>query len=332
MAKIEQLKQHQHEQQRLALLALLADRPRPTGQCPSDETLAAFVDGKLGQAEVGVCLAHLADCEHCMQIWLQLDHHWHSLGQDDKDADRRPFFARPKVLATAGSLLAVAASIAVFITITTRMDQGLLLHQRLDQIPSTATLPQERGEEKLTAEPAPPAPATSTQPAKPQPAATSVKPMKKADLSVPQEAVFAQKRREKGEKMSEQEASKMLGAESTHRDRNFLAREAGTALVPATTAQAPEPTPMDEAATPGPMNLETWEEELRLACEQPPTTKFPARFMDQGRRLLKDQTLEHGQQALVKSLLEQLERDEAPGQSCPRILKLLEHKKPAVKQ
>jgi hypothetical protein len=118
MGKITKLKHAQHQQQRLAFLALIADRPQPESECLDNETLAALVEGRLDRATTDACMAHLADCEACLTLWMRLDTYWQNQQKTNRPTTLHRFLSKPKVLAATGSLLAVAASVAVFVQIT----------------------------------------------------------------------------------------------------------------------------------------------------------------------------------------------------------------------
>ncbi len=324
MGTIKQLSHHKQEQQRLALLALLADRPRPSGQCLSDATLAALVEGKLGKDEVEACLVHLAQCEQCMQLWLQLDQHRQGHRQQDREGKRLRFLSRPKVLTAAGSLLAVAASIAVFVTITTRMDQSLVIQQPLHQAPTTEAMQEEGSEQEKAMEPLP-EPAASQQQVQGAPTTTRDR---------AEDGVFSSLQHELGEqralerKKSAQKAGKASGSSSVGSGRSVLAQKAEIASGANSASRIQAPAQLDEAERAIQIDLDTWKEKLRAACEQSPATQLPARFARQGEQLLYGETLDPAQRVLVKKLLAHIARTGTPVESCRRILKLLDPPKP----
>lgn len=330
MGKIKQLSQHQQEQQRLALLALLADRPRPSAQCLSDATLAALVEGNLGKDEVEACLAHLAECEQCMQLWLQVDHYWQNHRRRTREGERLRFFSRPKVLTVTGSLLAVAASIAVFVTITTRMDHSLVVQQPLPQSPTAEAMREDRIEREQPVEPLPMPAGSQRQTQGPQTTTRDLagNPL----LAPPQHGLVGQQRMEIERKKNAQKMSHLSRSEEADSGRNFLAQKAETASIPHRILRAQAPAPLDGTGIARQSELETWKEELRTACEQSPATQLPARFTEQGKKLLVDGTIDPEQQILVQSLLAQIARDDTPAQSCRQIIALLDPKKHKEKQ
>jgi predicted anti-sigma-YlaC factor YlaD len=48
--------------------------PTAQGHCPTDEELAAFLDGMLSESERARVVAHLADCESCYEIFAGVVH------------------------------------------------------------------------------------------------------------------------------------------------------------------------------------------------------------------------------------------------------------------
>jgi hypothetical protein len=47
---------------------------RPSGNCPSDEELAAYIDGVLGKEEAARIAEHLASCENCFEVYSETVH------------------------------------------------------------------------------------------------------------------------------------------------------------------------------------------------------------------------------------------------------------------
>jgi hypothetical protein len=112
MARIDRLTQQRERRNRLALLAL-SGKTSPPSPCPGEEVLACLVEGKLSPQEAASCREHLAGCEACYQVWLQLDH----LHAQRRPGSILPFAVRPRLLAVAGSLLAAAASVVLIINV-----------------------------------------------------------------------------------------------------------------------------------------------------------------------------------------------------------------------
>lgn len=112
------MEQQREADRRLALLALVSEQPEPCGACLEPEELSALIEGRLTPEQIEPCLTHLAGCERCYALWLRLDREWRGqTGRSNRNTLRR-LISRPRVLAAAGSLLAAAASIAVFLNIT----------------------------------------------------------------------------------------------------------------------------------------------------------------------------------------------------------------------
>ena len=118
------MEQQREADRRLALLALVSEQPEPCGACLEPEELSALIEGRLTPEQIEPCLTHLAGCERCYALWLRLDREWRGqTGRSNRNTLRR-LISRPRFLAAAGSLLAAAASIAVFLNITA--DHGAL--------------------------------------------------------------------------------------------------------------------------------------------------------------------------------------------------------------
>ena len=171
MAKITELEKKRTAERRLALLVLTGEQPQASGSCLDLEELAALVEGKLAPEQVEPCLDHLAGCEHCYALWRQLDREWQEqAGKSGRNTLRR-LIRRPRFLATAGSLLAAAASIAVFLNITTQADRHTLM--RLPEQPvqeQVLPAPAAESANKLATEKglAPPPPPASMSPSQTQ--------------------------------------------------------------------------------------------------------------------------------------------------------------------
>jgi hypothetical protein len=61
----------QEEENRIALLGLIATESEKAGACPSDETLATFLEGKLTGKARQAMLAHLNHCPSCYYHWSE---------------------------------------------------------------------------------------------------------------------------------------------------------------------------------------------------------------------------------------------------------------------
>ncbi len=93
----------------VSLLTLALDKGAGT-RCPSAEYLASFLDGKCSAEEKKRVLNHLADCDHCYTLWYSLK----TVSRKKKAGGKIYFLTRPKNLAFAGSALAIAASVVIF--------------------------------------------------------------------------------------------------------------------------------------------------------------------------------------------------------------------------
>ena len=91
---------------RLALLVLSGDQPAPATPCPEPAELAALVEGRLEPAREETCLAHLAGCDRCCALWLQLDRHRQEQAATGARGRLLRLVGRPRALTVAGSLLA----------------------------------------------------------------------------------------------------------------------------------------------------------------------------------------------------------------------------------
>lgn len=49
-------------------------KSRPSGNCPSDVELAAYIDGVLGKEEAARVTEHLASCERCFEVYTETVH------------------------------------------------------------------------------------------------------------------------------------------------------------------------------------------------------------------------------------------------------------------
>lgn len=160
-----EMDQQREADRRLAMLALVSEQPEPCGACLEPEELSALIEGRLTPEQIEPCLTHLAGCERCYALWLRLDREWRGqTGRSNRNTLRR-VISRPRFLAAAGSLLAAAASIAVFLNIT--VDHGTLPHlpekaaqKQALSMPALKTTEQVAPEQEA---PAPPAAASSLQ-------------------------------------------------------------------------------------------------------------------------------------------------------------------------
>lgn len=157
------MEQQREADRQLALLALVSEQPEPCGACLEPEELSALIEGRLTPEQIEPCLTHLAGCERCYALWLRLDREWRGqTGRSNRNTLRR-LISRPRVLAAAGSLLAAAASIAVFLNITAD-------HGALPRLPEKAaqeqalSMPALKTTEQVTPEQEAPAPPAASSP------------------------------------------------------------------------------------------------------------------------------------------------------------------------
>jgi hypothetical protein len=96
------------EERRAILTALAATEPTLKSDCPSDQTLAAFIDNRSDSKQRNIILDHLDACPDCYEKWLSAA----EILADEKKVPvrfwKRPLFSIP---------LAVAAGLAVFIVL-----------------------------------------------------------------------------------------------------------------------------------------------------------------------------------------------------------------------
>lgn len=330
MAKIEEFEQYKAHQRRLALLALLADQPKTTTACLEDEQLASLVEGTLLQEEAEQCMVHLAQCDRCSGLWVQLDQEWQRQEKVEQRNKRRKLQKRPRPFTVVGSLLAAAASVAVFVTITTRVDRKLS---------HPLTTPPARQQELAAVAPAPSEEKDALQESVP----ASVEPQKQelaavtdntaapaaasqlmADRAVNEEQAEAKKKESVAQPSAPNQAPLLASGSA-----NVAEKEGG----PATLAAAPEPMPpmAKPAAVPpqptvggaAPLSVVTWQELLRRDCSQPPSAEQLAALAVQGRQMFASEALDAEGRQRVTTLLEVLERQEEVELRCKAILELL---------
>ncbi|MDM8543750.1 hypothetical protein QUF90_21965 [Desulfococcaceae bacterium HSG9] len=96
------------EERKAVLTVLATTEPTLKSDCPSDQTLAAFIDKRLNAEQRSTVLDHLDACPDCYEKWLSAA----EILADEKKTPvrfwKRPFFSVP---------LAVAAGLAVFIVL-----------------------------------------------------------------------------------------------------------------------------------------------------------------------------------------------------------------------
>ena len=312
------LEAQREQERRLALLAL-AGGSKPAGPCPDAETLAALVEGRLAPEQLDACLGHLAGCDACTALWLQLDQEWRqSTGKPRSKL--RQFLARPRVLAAAGSLLGAAASIAVFLNLTLQADRHDLLRlpeqsarEQMRPAPAPQSIEQTTGANETAERPAEPA-----APAQEPPPATPMETMTQGAASGKKVEREAATRKQKAAENKAtplvapaaktvkptEEAQDAAGRMKPAREK-AIAGSAEPASVPQEAAMQTipaAPAPATPAITSIP-SLEDWRRTLRHDCRGQADRQQFVRLQAQGQALLR-----HKGHALAQADRLQLER------------------------
>jgi hypothetical protein len=361
MAETIELAKKREAERRLALLALAGEQPESSGSCLDPEELAALIEGRLEPEQVEPCLAHLAGCEHCYALWLQLDREWQEQAGKSGRNRLQKLISRPPFLAAAGSLLAAAASIAVFLSITTQADRHTLM--RLPEQPvqeQVSPAPSAESANKLAAEdglaPSPPPASMSPSqhskeqaatPATPPPESSKKKALKQTarDTSEAQEAagaaqppLRAAKREEKGAQAPIESATPVGGSTPAKADimedkkeqeaRSLPEKRAAAptaspqAALRATGGAAPSPAPVAQSAPP--LTLAEWQTRIREGCQEQPGADFMATISQQGRQLLRESTALHKQERQqIERLLAVLGKQQPAEYQCRALLDIL---------
>lgn len=361
MAEITDLERKKAEERRLALLVLAGGQPPPEGACLAPEEMAALVEGTLPPERAEASLAHLADCEHCYTLWRELDREWREQAEKSGRGTVLRLIGRPRFLTAVGSLLAAAASIAVFLNLTTEVDR-----HSLTRLPEASV--QERAVPAPAAEPGPtrpsdkglPPPASSLTPA--QPHTFTAKEQTTAPAAPPSESRKKQAADRRIEDQSRVDgAAKALhaptkevkrGTEETqlpvektkqmvkqapasadrveeHREREEANRQETTtaaaapeAAARATAAAPPPPAPMAGGAEP--LTVAGWQERLRAGCQHRPDAAFLAMLNEQGKRLLRQPAgLQTDERRRIERILAVLGSQHSPEQRCRAALEIL---------
>lgn len=345
MAETIELAKKREAERRLALLALAGEQPEPSGSCLDPEELAALIEGRLEPEQVEPCLAHLAGCEHCYALWLQLDREWQEQAGKSGRNRLQKLISRPHFLAAAGSLLAAAASIAVFLNITTQVDRQALT--RLPKQPVQEQIlsgPVTESSGKTVAEQgiAPPPPAAAIHPSEQSrmkeqaaaPARTDRNESGALDAAVPaqppgmaakREQRVAQAPAEVGESVpvnadmmadkKEQEATSLPGKSAA------TPKTAPQAALRATGTPAPLPAPAVEAP---PLTLADWHNRIRAGCQDRPGPDLFAMLTTQGKQLLRQSTaLNQQERRQIERLLAVLGNQQSAEQQCRALLEIL---------
>jgi cell division septation protein DedD len=155
-----------------ALLTLAKLAGEPPGPCPSDEELAAMVDGRTGRDEQARFREHLSRCSKCYDAWLLLTR------LKEHEARRGRIFRLKRLsrFSFVGSALAAAASVAIYLNIVRFEepdgDMSLQESKVAEQPAEVASPPQQAKKEAAVVEPErTAAKAKASMPAAPAPSA-----------------------------------------------------------------------------------------------------------------------------------------------------------------
>lgn len=344
MVEMTELERQRRADRQLALLALTGEQPRADGPCPKAEELAALVEGKLPAEEAEACLTHLAGCGQCYSLWLQLDREY-----QEHTARQRPpllhLLSRPRLLTAAGSLLAAAASIALFLNLTTRVDRSSLTiladKPVAEQIVSTAPAPEHpssplaglgpmesatdqwhraEGGGQRSGERAEVEKLTGRQPAGPtEDRGVSVG----AERAKPAPAMVAKERRE--QKKVPPPKQEPVGRPAADDGELATKQQEVMASFAAPQATMPAAVPMAEPARKQePLSLEEWQDGLRRQCTAKPEADFVATMTARGRLLLEEpDQLSARDRQRIERLLAELGKEQPAELRCRALLDIL---------
>jgi hypothetical protein len=122
MAEIDRVDKKREADRRTALLALAAaGEGRAESDCLTDDNLACLVEHLCTEGEQKQYMCHLAGCETCYRRWLQLTKAVQEHIPHKKTGNIHQLF-RPRQLAWAGSMLAAAASVILYLNISGRIN------------------------------------------------------------------------------------------------------------------------------------------------------------------------------------------------------------------
>lgn len=331
-------------EQRLAMLALTGSAPEQAdGPCLSEEELACLVEGKTKPEHRERCFTHLAGCERCYAAWRQLDQEWQHQTAGSKRGKLLTFLSRPRVLTATGSLLALAASIAVFLNITMHADRQALLQlpaspaQRQEAIPPPAPLPAAPEHSKASefiersAAPAPP-PLARQQEKTAGKGIARVEPTLKATAPKKMDRQAADPAAREFEQMTPQtaprvEEEKAAPARSLDQAKELSARAKQEA------APAPPPRAMEAPAGQAsnradsqPTTVEEWRRKIRNECRGPLRPELLTSLSAQGRQLLTMPSAAltpHDRQQMHKMLAILDDQQQSVAQRCQALLPML---------
>ncbi len=150
MAKRYSLHRPTDGDRRTALLSLaLSGGSGDASSCLSDEEMAALVDNTCSGKEREHYFQHLATCELCYQHWLELSE---IVGNDKKKSDKNYHHKvfRPQFFAWAGSFLAAAASVVIFLQITGKAPSPVAPRQSMETMTRNKSFPARNKQEEST--------------------------------------------------------------------------------------------------------------------------------------------------------------------------------------
>ena len=307
---------------RLALLVLSGDQPAPATPCPEPAELAALVEGRLEPAREEACLAHLAGCDRCCALWLQLDRHRQEQAATGRRGRLLRLVSRPRVLRVAGSLLAAAASLALVLTLTLQADRTTLtrLPEKTAEVQSRATsgtdsavpppaASEQQGYGRERLETASPHAAGSTQPRS--------RAAKREDAVVHNKIAPAE---------PASPAAEAQPAATGGQDLERSGQKAASLPVAAADEQAPPPSGQFQPArrAKAPLTVSGWQDRIRAGCTGQADAAFFAGVRDQGRTLLTNPAgLNEPERHRIERILALLARPQPANDHCRAMLDLL---------
>ena len=307
---------------RLALLVLSSDQPAPATPCPEPAELAALVEGRLEPAREETCLAHLAGCDRCCALWLQLDRHRQEQAATGARGRLLRLVGRPRALTVAGSLLAAAASVALVLTLTLQADRTTLtrLPEKTAEVQSRATsvtdsavpppaASEQQGYGRERLETASPHAAGSTQPRSLE--------AKREDALVHSKVATTE---------PDSPAAEAQPAATGGQDLERSGQKAASLPGTAADEQAPPPSGQFQLGrrAKAPLTVSGWQDRIRAGCTGQPDAAFFAGVRDQGRTLLTNPAgLNEPERHRIERILALLARPQPANDHCRAMLDLL---------
>ncbi|HBH30874.1 MAG: hypothetical protein N839_0014410 [Desulfofustis sp. PB-SRB1] len=118
--------------EQLARLALASGSSESAKTCPDIDTLSTLIEDPGRCRDRDTILAHLAGCEACYQQWVDLSKAYAKETVHTKRRTIIKMIVRPRYLAAAGSALAVAASVLLYLGIPSEQLRRATVRQELD--------------------------------------------------------------------------------------------------------------------------------------------------------------------------------------------------------